>query len=43
MLPVMRGTARDKLMEATMALVRQRGFAATSVDDLCRQAGVTKG
>ncbi len=26
-----------------MALVRQKGFTATSVDDLCRHAGVTKG
>lgn len=26
-----------------MALVRAQGFAATSVDDLCRAAGVTKG
>jgi len=26
-----------------MDLVRQKGFAATSIDDLCRRAGVTKG
>ena len=36
-------TARARLLEAAMALVRARGFAATSVDDLCRAAGVTKG
>ena len=30
-------------MEAAVAMVRERGFAATSVDDLCKQAGVTKG
>jgi TetR/AcrR family transcriptional repressor of nem operon len=36
-------TARDKLMEAAVAMVREKGFAATSVDDLCKQAGVTKG
>jgi TetR/AcrR family transcriptional regulator, transcriptional repressor for nem operon len=36
-------TARDKLLEAGVKLVRERGFAATSVDDLCRAAGVTKG
>jgi TetR/AcrR family transcriptional regulator, transcriptional repressor for nem operon len=35
--------ARDKLLEAGVKLVRERGFAATSVDDLCRFAGVTKG
>ena len=36
-------TTRARLLEAAMALVRARGFAATSVDDLCRAAGVTKG
>lgn len=37
------GEARTKLLEAAIKLVRARGFAATSVDDLCREAGVTKG
>jgi TetR/AcrR family transcriptional regulator, transcriptional repressor for nem operon len=36
-------TARDKLLEAGVKLVRERGFSATSVDDLCRATGVTKG
>lgn len=36
-------SARDKLLEAGVRLVREQGFAATSVDDLCRAAGVTKG
>jgi TetR/AcrR family transcriptional repressor of nem operon len=36
-------TARDKLLEAGVKLVREQGFSATSVDDLCRAAGVTKG
>jgi TetR/AcrR family transcriptional regulator, transcriptional repressor for nem operon len=36
-------TARDKLLEAGVKLVRERGYGATSVDDLCREAGVTKG
>lgn len=35
--------ARDRLLEAGVKLVRGRGFAATSVDELCREAGVTKG
>jgi TetR/AcrR family transcriptional repressor of nem operon len=35
--------ARDKLLEAGVKLVRAHGYAATSVDELCRQAGVTKG
>ncbi|MFM5906925.1 MAG: TetR/AcrR family transcriptional regulator [Novosphingobium sp.] len=36
-------TARDKLLEAAVKLVRAKGYAATSVDDLCKEAGVTKG
>jgi TetR/AcrR family transcriptional repressor of nem operon len=35
--------ARTKLLDAALVLIRQKGFAATSVDDLCRAAGVTKG
>lgn len=40
---VPRGEARARLIEAARSLVRRRGFAATSVDDLCTAAGVTKG
>lgn len=36
-------SARDKLLEAGVKLIRQQGFAATSVDQLCAAAGVTKG
>jgi TetR/AcrR family transcriptional repressor of nem operon len=36
-------TARDKLLNAAVDLVRHDGFAATSLDDLCAAAGVTKG
>ena len=36
-------TARDKLLEAGVKLVRRQGFAGTSVDQLCGDAGVTKG
>jgi TetR/AcrR family transcriptional repressor of nem operon len=35
--------ARDKLLAAALSVIRTRGYAATSVDDLCRTAGVTKG
>jgi TetR/AcrR family transcriptional repressor of nem operon len=38
-----RHTARDKLLIAAIATVRAKGYAATSVDDLCASAGVTKG
>lgn len=40
---VPRGEARARLIEAARSLVRHKGFAATSVDDLCAAAGVTKG
>lgn len=36
-------TARERLLEAGVALIRRNGFAATSVDQLCQAAGVTKG
>ena len=36
-------SARDKLLEAGLQLVRQHGFAATSLDQMCQAAGVTKG
>jgi TetR/AcrR family transcriptional repressor of nem operon len=36
-------TARDKLLEAAVKLVRTHGFAATSVDQLCAEAAVSKG
>jgi TetR/AcrR family transcriptional repressor of nem operon len=35
--------ARTKLLDAALKLVRAQGYAATTVDDLCRDAGVTKG
>jgi TetR/AcrR family transcriptional regulator, transcriptional repressor for nem operon len=38
-----RPTARTKLIDAAHATVRTKGYAGTSVDDLCAAAGVTKG
>ena len=38
-----RSSAREKLLEAALKVIREKGYAATSVDDLCREAGVTKG
>jgi TetR/AcrR family transcriptional regulator, transcriptional repressor for nem operon len=38
-----RGDARSRLLEAARDLIRAQGFAASSVDQLCRVAGVTKG
>lgn len=38
-----RGDARAALIDAAHALVRRQGWSATSVDQLCAAAGVTKG
>lgn len=38
-----RGEARERLLNAAIDVIRQQGYSATSVDDLCRAAGVTKG
>lgn len=40
---VERGTARVKLLDAALRVIRSKGYAATSVDDLCAAAEVTKG
>lgn len=37
------GSVRERLLAAAIRLIRKQGFAATSVDALCREAGVTKG
>jgi TetR/AcrR family transcriptional regulator, transcriptional repressor for nem operon len=38
-----RSGGREKLLDASFALIREKGYSATSVDELCAQAGVTKG
>lgn len=38
-----RGDARSRLLEAARDVIRAQGFTATTVEDLCRTAGVTKG
>ncbi|MET0386917.1 MAG: TetR/AcrR family transcriptional regulator [Polyangiales bacterium] len=38
-----RGDARTRLLEAARDTIRAKGFAATSVDELCAAAAVTKG
>jgi TetR/AcrR family transcriptional repressor of nem operon len=35
--------ARRKLLEAALAVIREKGYAATTVDGLCARAGVAKG
>lgn len=39
----MKPNARTKLLDAALGTIREKGYAATSVDDLCARAGVTKG
>jgi TetR/AcrR family transcriptional regulator, transcriptional repressor for nem operon len=36
-------SVKSKLLSAALKLVRTQGFEATTVDALCREAGVTKG
>jgi len=38
-----RPSARDRLLDAALTLIRAKGYAATTVDDLCAAACVTKG
>ncbi|MEX0926349.1 MAG: TetR/AcrR family transcriptional regulator [Dehalococcoidia bacterium] len=41
--PAPKTDARTKLLEAALSVVRAKGYSATSVDELCAAAGVTKG
>ena len=36
-------TARYKLLDAALSVIRTKGYAATTVDQLCAKAGVAKG
>ena len=35
--------ARTRLLDAAMQVIRAQGYSATTVDDICRAAGLTKG
>jgi TetR/AcrR family transcriptional repressor of nem operon len=35
--------ARQKLLDAALAVIREKGYVATTVDELCGRAGVAKG
>jgi TetR/AcrR family transcriptional regulator, transcriptional repressor for nem operon len=37
------GPGRERVLEATTTLLLDRGYGATSIDEICRAAGVTKG
>jgi TetR/AcrR family transcriptional regulator, transcriptional repressor for nem operon len=34
---------RERILNSSLKLVRQKGFGATRIDDICAEAGVTKG
>jgi len=36
-------SARSKILDAALTVIREKGYAATTVDDLCAAAEVTKG
>jgi len=38
-----RHESKAKLLEATLKVVREKGYSATRVEDVCAKAGVTKG
>jgi TetR/AcrR family transcriptional regulator, transcriptional repressor for nem operon len=40
---IQKHSAKDKILEAALSVIRTKGYAATTVDDLCAAAGVTKG
>lgn len=35
--------SRERLLDAALHVIRERGYGAASVDEVCRAAGVTKG
>lgn len=38
-----RSSAKAKILDAALNVIRTKGYSATTVDDLCESAGVTKG
>jgi TetR/AcrR family transcriptional regulator, transcriptional repressor for nem operon len=41
--PTAKQDARSKLLDAALSVIRTKGYSATTVDELCAAAGVTKG
>ena len=41
--PTKPASTRDRLLDAAMGLMLEKGYSATGVDDVCRAAKVTKG
>lgn len=36
-------STRSKLLKAAFAVIRAKGYAATTVDDICAESGLSKG
>ena len=43
MSPEAQHESKTKLLNAALQVIRAKGYAATTADDICQQAGVTKG
>src|ERR1700761_529037 len=43
MSPQEQHSSKTKLLDAAMTVIRSKGYTATTVDDICAEAGVTKG
>ena len=41
--PPSKASARERLLDAALYAIRAHGYAATTVDELCEHAGVSKG
>lgn len=41
--PPAKQSAKTKILDAALSVIRAKGYAAATVDDLCEVAGVTKG
>jgi len=43
MVPEMHHESKTKLLDSALHVIRAKGYTATTVDDICHEAGVTKG
>ncbi|MCC5876068.1 MAG: TetR/AcrR family transcriptional regulator [Candidatus Sumerlaeia bacterium] len=43
MIGKVKAATKTKLLDAALRIIREKGYTATTIDDICRMAGVTKG
>ena len=41
--PTPRSDSKTRLLDAALTVIRRQGYAGTTVEDVCREAGLTKG